>query len=131
MARILTGLVILAVLALGTLLAASELGGEVVVLRSYDGDGRAFETSLWVVDDGDSAWLRGGAESSWVRRVEANPRVELIRGGETGRYQAEIVPSQRERVDRLMAERYGVADHIVSVIRDEQNRIVVLLEPLD
>ena len=131
MARILMFAVILVVLAVGSILAASELGGEVAVLRTYDESDSAFETSVWIVDDGVGLWLRGGnPESSWVKRLETNPMVEIDRAGETLRYRAEIVPEQRERVERLMAENYGFANDIVGLIHDKDAIVPIMLDEL-
>ena len=40
--------------------AASELGGEVVTLTTLDAEGARHETSLWIVEDDGSLWLRAG-----------------------------------------------------------------------
>ena len=130
MGRIIIGLVALVVLALAAIMGASELGGEVVVLRTFDGDGDASETSLWVVEDPDGAlWLRGGnPSSSWVQRLSANPEVELVRAGMTNRYRATLEPEQRERIDRRIHEQYGIADTIVSVLHDKAEIVIVRLE---
>jgi hypothetical protein len=130
--RIAAGLVVLAVLLVGAIFAASELGGEVVVLHTRDAGGADLSTHLWVVDDAGSAWLRSGVPTSgWFVRLEANPEVELERGGERLRYRAVPVPSPdaRDRVHALMAEKYGWADRLIGVARDGSASIAVKLEP--
>jgi hypothetical protein len=130
--RIAAGRGVLAVLLVGAIFAASELGGEVVVLHTRDAGGADLSTHLWVVDDAGSAWLRSGVPTSgWFVRLEANPEVELERGGERLRYRAVPVPSPdaRDRVHALMAEKYGWADRLIGVARDGSASIAVKLEP--
>src|SRR5262249_27627783 len=57
---------------------------EVVVLRTFDADGGAHETKMWVVDRDGRAWVRVAQPGRlWYRRLLANPRVDLVRGGRT------------------------------------------------
>lgn len=130
--QIAVGLGVLAVLLVGAIFAASELGGEVVVLHTREAGGADVSTHLWVVDDAGSAWLRSGVPTSgWFVRLEANPDVEVERGGETLRYRAVPVRSAdaRDRVHALMAEKYGWADRLIGVARDGSASIAVKLEP--
>lgn len=110
---------------------ASELGGEVVVLRTRDAAGEPVETRLWVVDDAGRAWLRAGAASSgWYRRLEARPDVELTRSGDTRAYRAVPVrtPDARDRIHALMRAKYGWADALIDLIRDPDGAIAVRLD---
>ncbi len=132
-ARIAVGLVVLAVLAAGAIFAASELGGEVVVLHTRDPVGADVTTHLWVVDDAGSAWLRSGLPTSgWFVRLEANPEVVVERGGQASRYRAVPVgtPEARDRIHALMREKYGWADRLIGAARDGSASIAVKLEPL-
>jgi hypothetical protein len=117
---------------LASVFLASEAGPEIVVLRSVDAAGATVETRLWVVDEGGSAWLRSGAPGSgWLRRIEANPRVALERGGRTTRMRAVPVrdPAVRDRIHVLMREKYGFADAWISLIRDPAGSVAVRLDP--
>ena len=116
----------------GTIYGASELGGEVVTLRTHDGRKTA-ETHLWVVDDGGFQYLRAGNPSSgWLARIQADPDVVVERNGVATRYHAVPVAgdaTQPARVHSLMREKYGIADRIVSVLGDRTKSVAVRLEP--
>ena len=123
------GALVLAYVAL--MVGASELAEEVVVLRTFDARGAAHETSLWIVeDDAHALWLRAGMPtSSWLERIRERPDVELVRGGTTALYTAVPVAAERERIHALMRERYGLADRIISALRDGSESVPVRLDP--
>lgn len=124
--------VLLGVAVGGTIMGASEMGGEIVTLRTRDAGGEWVETRLWVVEDDGSAWLRaGGPTSGWFVRLEAEPAIEVERGGTTATYTAVPVrdPVRRDRTHALMAEHYGLADRIIGLIRDGDQSIAVRLDP--
>ena len=111
--------------------ALIELGREVIVLRTENPDGGWLETRLWIVDDGDVAWLHGG-DSAWMRNLKARPIVEIERNGATHRYRAEAVPGPHPKVHELLRAKYGVADRWVRFVGpDRQSTTVVRLERLD
>jgi len=108
---------------------ASELGGEVVTLTTADERGVEYQTSLWVVDHGGHSWLRAGSdESGWYRRLLQDPRVRLERNGEVRKYEAVPVPERTERIGELMAAKYGWADWIVGIVRDEEASVAIRLD---
>jgi hypothetical protein len=126
-------------LILGLLLAVVAIGsgwideGEVVQLTTFDDADRGHETDLWIVDVDGRTYLRAdlpGAE--WLARLRANPEAELRRDGGRERVRAAVVedPELRSAVERAMAEKYGLADRLVGVIRDEAKAVPVLLEPI-
>ena len=95
-------------------LALIEIGQEVVVLHKRAGDGPPSMTRLWIVDDGEYAWLHHGyADTAWIRQLEAEPIVEIDRGGETLQYRALLDPAADPKVHRLLREKYGLADRLV------------------
>lgn len=109
---------------------AGDLGGEVVTLRTADTVGVMHDTSLWVVDDGGRQWLRAGSTtSSWYERILVKPEVELVRNGQTGRYTAVQVEGSRERINALMAERYGWADRLIGLVRSRDGAVAIRLDP--
>jgi hypothetical protein len=109
---------------------AGELGGEVVTVRTQDNIGRPVETSLWVVDDAGFQWLRAGNPSAtWFQQLQKAPQVEMDRGDKTGRYTAVVVEGARDRVNTLMAERYGWADRLVGIFSDRSRAMPIRLEP--
>ncbi len=127
------GLILLLVLAIvvGAFASAGDLGGEVVVLTTRNEGGRGWQTKLWIVDDHGQMWLRAGQPGSeWLARLEALPRVSLERQGVSREYRAVVVPKQRDRINRLMAERYGWADTLIGLVRDESTSVPVRLDPV-
>jgi general stress protein 26 len=94
--------------AVGTFVAGEQI--EVCVLRTFDAAGHSHDTKLWVVDVDGATWLRGRrAHLGWLERLRSNPRVELVRAGETERYVATVVESAeaRQAVDAAMNAKYG------------------------
>lgn len=121
-----------AALVVGGLMLASEYGGEVVTLWTTDERGIEYSTSLWVVEDAGSQWLRAGStESGWYQRLKARPEVKLERNGEVRRYQAQPRPGDTQRINALMARDYGFADRLVGIARDESKSIAIRLNRLD
>jgi hypothetical protein len=126
------GVVLALALFVASILLASELGSELVTLGTVGADGATSETRLWIVDDGGSAWLRAGVpESGWLLRIQANPAVVVERGGTTTSFRAVPVsdPILRDRIHRLMREKYGWADRWISIIRDGGASVPVRLDP--
>jgi hypothetical protein len=117
-------------------IAASELGAEVVTLRTHDGAATT-ATHLWIIDDAGHAWLRAGSpRSGWFRRLEAHPDVVVDRGGRAIHARATPVPDPRvrDRVNLLMREKYGLADRVVGVLvaltgGDRARSVPVRLDP--
>jgi len=118
-------------LAVATVMAASEFGGEVVTLYTHDAAGEEHATHLWVVDEGDELWLRAGMpDSGWLERIAVDPQVEVERAGARGRYLAVPFPERRDMVHRRMAEEYGWADTVVGLMRDGSKSVAVRLDPI-
>ena len=115
----------------GAAMIASELGGEVVVLHTEDDVGLGYQTSLWVIDDRGQIWLRAGQPGAdWLERLKARPRVQLERGGVTVDYNARVLETQRDRINRLMAEKYGWADQLIGMRRDDSGTMPIRLDPI-
>lgn len=131
-ARLIILVVLLVVAFFAAVFIASEFGGEVVILRTHDGDAEK-TTHLWVVDDAGFAWLRAGTPGSgWLKRIDANPDVVVERGGQTYHFKAIAVrePVVRDRIHALMREKYSIADRLISVMRDANGSVAVRLQPL-
>ena len=121
-----------AALLVGAVVLSSELGGEVVNITTSDDRGVGFETSLWIVEDGGELFLRAGStESAWYRRLRADPEITLERNGEKRRYRAVPEPQLTPRINALMARDYGIADRVVSLVRDESSSMAIRLEAVD
>lgn len=106
-----------AVVAAGVLLvvghfALIELGREVVTLRTPLPEGGWQETRLWIVDDEGTSWLHS-AGKAWLARFEGDPVVEVERHGQIKSYRTHAEPGPHPRVDALLREKYGLADHWV------------------
>ena len=111
----------------GAILAASEYGGETVELKTFD-ERDVLVTTLWVVDLHDEPWLRAGnPDATWLQRLVETPQVVLVRDGETKSYRAEIDPSELDRVNDMMREKYGWADEVVSLLHDPDSVVAVRL----
>lgn len=131
MRTILLFLVLLAVASAGAIVAASEMGGEVVTLWTRDAAGREYDTPLWIVEDDGSQWLRAGStDSAWYQRLEQHPTIVLERGGDKHRYEAIPMPHRTERINQRMAEEYGAADRLIAFFMDRDQAMAVRLDPI-
>ena len=118
------------VLAVAAHFALIEVGREVATLRTPRPDGSWQETRLWIVDDGETAWLHS-AGAAWAKRFEAKPIVEVEREGRTRRYRATPVPGPHPEVHRLLREKYGIADRWVRFIGPDGDTVLaVRLDPV-
>ena len=127
---VLAGMVLLA----GSMWVASEQGEEIVTLTTFDANGSAVETRLWIVDDAGASWLRAGVPSSgWLMRIEQRPVIEVERAGRKGRYRAVPVRElpTRDRIHALMRAKYGFADRWISLMRDSRGSIPVRLDAIE
>ncbi len=113
-------------------LVASE-SGEVLVLETLDASGQPQETRVWVVDDAGAQWLRGGADSGWVKRLQGNPDVRATRAGGQAAFRAEpnLDPLVAARVNALMREKYGLADSFIAMMLGDSDRAGALPIRLD
>ncbi len=110
----------------------AEIFTEVVVLRTYDSDGSPHETRLTVIDRAGTAWVRGRPYRGWFRRIAANPRAELFRGGVWRPVRASISrePADAAAFDQVMLETYGLPYRYVDFIaRISSTEVPVRLVP--
>lgn len=96
-------------------LALIEIGREVVVLRTPDGEGNWQETRLWVVDYDGALWVHSEGPA-WHQRFAGDPVVELRRHGRVQRYRATPDADAHPAIDALLREKYGIADRWVRFI---------------
>lgn len=132
LARIAAALLGLILVTVAGIFLLSEVGGEVVVLRTTDEGGRAHESRIWLVEDAGTTWLRAGQpEARWLQRLRAEPEVVLTRGDRESRVRAIPVetPEARARVNGLMARDYGIAEALISLVHDENQVVPIRLEP--
>ena len=96
--------------------AASELGGEVVVLHRPAEDGSIDRVRVWIVEDTSGTWIEhGGADAPWVARLASDPTVTVERGGVPRQYHASPDPESCALYHRLRQDRYGIAARIVAM----------------
>jgi hypothetical protein len=114
--------------------------GEVATLTTVAADGHARETQVWVVEgdsipggEGDAVFLRATRpRAAWLARLRRAPAVELLRDGSPPRrYLAEVRDEAEVRgvVNRAMAEKYGLANTILSHLTDLDASVPVRLAP--
>lgn len=131
MARLLLAAVLLLTLvAAGTWWAGEQT--EVVVLRTGDALGRGHETKMWVVDYQGVPWVRvANPERGWYQRLLENPKVELVRAGETRPCLARPydVPEIAAELDAVFREKYGLVDWWYGLLL-RRHPIPVKLEPI-
>jgi hypothetical protein len=112
-------------------LALIEVGREVVTVRIRGADGRLLERRLWIVDQGEAAWLHS-AGTEWAASFAGDPIVELERAGVVREYRAHAAAGPHPTVHRLLREKYGAADRWVRLIGpDDASTLAVRLEPLE
>jgi len=105
-------------------LALIEVGREVVVVHEPTPGGVVDKARLWIVDDGRYSWIHPGSSNArwWIQHLDANPIVEIDRGGETRRYRALADPEAHARVHQLLCEKYGLADWWVRFLAGTEAR---------
>ena len=134
--RIAIGIVLGIPLAFGTVMyAASELGGEVVVLHRTAEDGAIDRVRLWIVGDHRGTWIEHGSPgAAWITRLVEDPVVTVERDGEPRQYRASADPAAHALYHRLRAADYGVADRIVALSQggtDACDATPVRLDPVE
>jgi hypothetical protein len=108
---------------------ASE-SGEVLVIHTVDEAGVPRDTRLWVVDEVGHAWIRAGtANAGWFRRLQAQPYTDMVRGDRSIAITAVPVPDAKERVNALMAEKYGWADQFIGFFFSRDKAVPIRLDP--
>lgn len=120
-------------IAFGVVTWAALESAEVVVLRTFDADGTAHESRVWIADDEDGrAWIEAAEpQKPFYLRLLARPEVELLRAGETQSMRAVPLPGPEghRRIRDLLAAKYGWRDIWVGVLVDTSASVAVRLEP--
>jgi hypothetical protein len=104
-------LLALLALAVATCLAGEQT--EVVVVRSFDESGDAFQTRVRAVDHEGDVFVRvANPQHRWYRRLLANPQAELVRARRSIPVRAEPSedPALRAAVEVRFREKYGAVD---------------------
>ena len=116
------------------LIAFGHEAEEVMVLRTTGFDGAVRETRLWIVDYQGSPWIVTGRGSSHDRNLTANPRVEIVRRGQTRCWMAErhldrktLETILQARSEKYLAQRIALASRLWKHFseRDDLDEIAV------
>ncbi len=94
--------------------------GEVVRLITLDAEGRVHETDLWIVDIDDQMYLRAGSRRvGWLARLQSDATATLERSNRRFEIETSVEDDAetRTRLDRAMAQKYGMADRAWSLVR--------------
>ena len=107
--------------------------GEVAEFVTFDRNGRAIGTQLWLVDLDGETWVRAPArDASWLLRLRLNSTAHLSRG--EGLVSVRAFPSAdpkvRAAVNRAMERRYGRLERAFHWLRDPEKTVPVRLEKL-
>ena len=120
-------------IAFGAVTWAALESAEVVVLRTFDADGIAHASRVWIADDEEGrAWIEAAEpQKPFYVRLVARPEVELLRGGETHAMRAVAFPGAEghRRIRELLAAKYGWRDVWVGLLVDTSASVSVRLEP--
>ena len=129
--RTLLALAIAGLLLFGAVTLYALEGHEVVVLRTGD-RGSPRETRVWIVDEGDHAWIEAATpERDFYRDLLARPEADLIRAGTMSRVRAEPVPGPEPHghLRALLRAKYGLADWWVGLLQDTSRSVAVRVAP--
>ena len=78
--KVITILLGVVVLYGASLVALSELGGEVVTLARPELDGSTKNIRVWIVDSDNDSWIEHGTdESYWIKQSSDGVEVSIIR----------------------------------------------------
>jgi uncharacterized protein len=94
----------------------ARFDGKYLSLTSYRRDGTSVATPVWFVTDNGHLLVETDADSYKVKRIRRDPHVRIAlcdaRGrprGEPVEAEAKILPdNERERVERLLAQKYRI-----------------------
>lgn len=108
---------------------------EVVVLRTFDVNGIAFDSRVWIADDENgTGWIEAAEpEKPFYLRLVARPEVELVRRGESTTVRAVPVPGEDAHgaIRAMLAAKYGWRDRWVGLLVDTSRSVAVRLERLE
>lgn len=106
-------------------------GREVVVLRTFSADGQTRATRTWVADYQGSPFIEAAnPEREFLRDIQRNPSVELVRQGSTQRLRATVLPQPlgHETIRHLLRQKYAWADRWIALLTDTSNSLAIRLD---
>ena len=104
------------VLMFTTIYGASELSGEVITLDRKLEDGGVSSVRIWIVDQGEYAWIEQGDPSSyWITNLSNDPELTITRDGETATYRAMPDPASHDLYHSVRQAKYTWGDDVVNL----------------
>ena len=100
-----------------SLVALSELGGEVATLARPESDGSTKNTRVWIVDSDNNSWIEHGTdESYWIKQSTDEVEVSVIRGEKEQKYEAFTDRESHDFYHNLRREKYTFADKMLDIL---------------
>mgnify|MGYP000969830866 FL=1 len=107
----------IAVLYGASLVALSELGGEVVTLARPELDGSTKNIRVWIVDSDNNSWIEHGTdESYWIKQSTDEVEVSVIRDEKEQKYEAFTDRESHDLYHNLRREKYTFADKMLDIL---------------
>ena len=95
----------------------SELGGEVVTLVRPEADGSNKNIRVWIVDSDNQSWIEhGDRKSYWIKQLNNNPELSIIREGKVVNFLAFADWSSHDFYHNLRREKYGLSDKVLDML---------------
>ena len=100
-----------------SLVALSELGGEVATLARPESDGSTKNTRVWIVDSDNNSWIEHGTdESYWIKQATDEVEVSVIRDEKEQKYEAFTDRESHDFYHNLRREKYTFADKMLDIL---------------
>jgi len=103
---------------------ATRFRGKYLSLMSYRGDGTGVSTPVWFIEEAGQLLVQTDSGSGKVKRIRANPGVEVAPCNGTGHLRGEPVKGRAEVVDASQTA------HIEALIRRKYRWDLVVIGPL-
>ena len=100
-----------------SLVALSELGGEVATLTRPESDGSTKNIRVWIVDSDNNSWIEHGTdESYWIKQSTDEVEVSVIRDEKKQKYEAFTDRESHDFYHNLRREKYTFADKTLDIL---------------
>ena len=100
-----------------SLVALSELGGEVATLTRPESDGSTKNIRVWIVDSDNKSWIEHGTdESYWIKQSTDEVEVSVIRDEKKQKYEAITDRAAHDFYHNLRREKYTFADKMLDIL---------------
>ncbi len=129
--RIVLGSLCAVILALVLVTLVALEGREVVVLRTFDAEGKVRTTRTWIADHDGYMWVEAAnPQRPFLAQLRSIPQLELQRGGRLYQCMAVLAanPGGHEQIRRLLAAKYTWADGWIALLTDTSASVAVRLQ---